>query len=127
MISLIGLTLQNSMDLHGSVWTFDMKSALLVHTTSCQHLNSEILMDTKYKEVAVWSRFIMCATSFDPQRDALIRDFLQQLDITTWSQMRKLLRKFIYYEPIFEPSCRAFFDRLSGPYIDELRRFTEVG
>jgi hypothetical protein len=126
MISLIGLTLQNSMDLHGSVWTFDMKSALLVHTTSCQHLNSEILMDTKYKEVAVWSRFIMCATSFDPQRDALIRDFLQQLDITTLIQMRKLLRKFIYYEPIFEPSCRAFFDRLSGPYIDELRRFTEV-
>jgi hypothetical protein len=125
-ISLIGLTLQNSMDYHGSEWTFDMKTALAVHTTSCQHLASEVLMETKYREVAVWSRFIMCATSSDPPRDTFIRDLVRQVGITTWDQMRKLLRKFIYYEPIFERSCRAYYEHLSQIPDDDVSRFTEI-
>jgi hypothetical protein len=125
-ISLIGLTLQNSMDFHGSEWTFDMKTALAVHTTSCQHLATDVLMETKFKEVAVWSRFIMCATSADPPRDVFIRELLRQVGITTWEQMRKLLRKFIYYEPIFEKSCQAFYEHLAQLSDDDVPRFTEI-
>lgn len=112
MISLIALTLRHAADRHRSPWRFDMETALSVHTTSCQHLGSESLLTTKYREIAVWARFILCATSRDPPRDEMMRGFLSELKVTSWEQVRKLLKKHIFNEALFGDRCRAFYRAL---------------
>jgi hypothetical protein len=110
MICLLGLTTQASMAHHQASWAFDMKTALLVHTVSCQHLNSELLMNTKYREIALWCRFILCAASRDPPRDKFMRDMLRQLGIISWPQMQTILQRHIYPDDLIGASCHAFFE-----------------
>lgn len=95
---------------HNRPWLLDLDSALAEHTVSCQHLRTEELLGTQYAEVAVWSRFVLCATSRDPDRDELIRHFLQCLDIHSWPEMKSVLQRYLWFEHMIGSQCRDFFD-----------------
>lgn len=114
LITISALQMSASHVHHGTKWMWDWETAIAIHAVSCQHLNTDALLDTPFRHLAVWSRFIMCALARDPDRDDIIRGFLQHLDITNWQQLSLMLEKHVYIEALFGASCLAFSDLLLG-------------
>lgn len=73
----------------------DHNGALVAHTSSCQHLNTEALMGTKYEAVAFWSRFMMCVISRDPDRDRLLYRWMRLCGVEDWIDLEALLGRHI--------------------------------
>lgn len=99
LISAAGVLLQTTLDIHHEKSAMDLQAGLDVHTTACQHLRSEELMGTKYQEVALWTRFTLCAMSpfaLFPGRDELLKSYLMRQGIETWEQLRSILERHLY-------------------------------
>lgn len=114
LISINGIIYQTSLDTLGSSMLFNLKLALDVHCVSCQHLDTDSLLGTRFEELAFWSRFILCAISRDPDRDELIKRLLLCLRLDSWKKVKALLEKFMELQPLFEDRCREFYELLTS-------------
>ncbi|KAK3628527.1 hypothetical protein LTR56_018572 [Elasticomyces elasticus] len=112
-ISICGIMIQHAMDVHKITWTFDLEGALHIHTQSCQHLRTEALLGTKYRDVGLWSRYVLCSLARDSVQDAFIKSMLKRLEITTFHELQAVLGRFVYHDAIFGDSCRKFWDMLT--------------
>ncbi|KAK4550013.1 hypothetical protein LTR36_002980 [Oleoguttula mirabilis] len=119
-ISINGVILQATLDAHGMELGMDLAAGLAIHTESCKHLRSEALMGTKYQEVAIWARFIMCAISREPSTDRLLRSFLQLQGVRSWNQLGLLLERHLYPVPLLEMMSHKLYNQLNSGQIDQL-------
>jgi hypothetical protein len=100
------------MQRHSVAWNFDLSGGLYIHTSSCQHQRSELLIGTKYAEIGLWARFMLCAIARDPSQDAYLKSLLHRLDIKTWPQLSIVLSRFLYFPDLFETGAKALFEVL---------------
>lgn len=111
-VSINGILLQTALDAHKVPWTMDLAAGLEVHTVACQHLNTEELMGTKYQEIAIWSRFVMCAISRDPERDDQLKRWLRRLEIQNWSQLEAMLERLLYPKALIGSMTETLYRQL---------------
>ncbi|KAK5687656.1 hypothetical protein LTS10_001796 [Elasticomyces elasticus] len=112
-ISICGIMIQHAMDVHKITWTFDLEGALHIHTQSCQHLRTEALLGTKYQDIGLWSRYVLCSLARDPVQDTFIKSMLMRLEVTTFHELQAVLGRFVYHDAIFGDSCRKLWDMLA--------------
>ncbi|KAK0868583.1 hypothetical protein LTR87_014069 [Friedmanniomyces endolithicus] len=123
-ISICGVLLQEAMDMHGVTWSFDLQGGLHVHTQSCQHLRTEMLIGTKYQDIALWSRFVLCSLARAPAQDVFLTRVLKRLDVKSFVQLRTILERFIYSPTVLSNPCRALWDTLG--IAPEWERYTDL-
>ncbi|KAK0264229.1 hypothetical protein LTS09_001707 [Friedmanniomyces endolithicus] len=123
-ISICGVLLQEAMDMHGVTWSFDLHGGLHVHTQSCQHLRTETLIGTKYQDIALWSRFVLCSLARAPAQDVFLTRVLKRLDVKSFVQLRTILERFVYPPTVLSNPCRALWDTLGKA--PEWERFTDL-
>ncbi|KAF2767251.1 hypothetical protein EJ03DRAFT_160101 [Teratosphaeria nubilosa] len=114
LISINGALLQHCYDLQKYPTTFDMYLALDVHCMSCQHLNTESLLGTKFEEVAFWTRYTLCAISRDPDRDEYIRYLMVRLRMDSWEKVNTVLNRHMDVEPVFGWVAEQFYRVLTA-------------
>ncbi|KAI7360205.1 hypothetical protein KC320_g168 [Hortaea werneckii] len=88
LISINGTIYRKTLDTLKIAMMFQIQAALDVHCVSCQHLNTDALLGTKYEELAFWSRFTLCAISRDPDRDGYIKRLLHALRLDSWEKVK---------------------------------------
>ncbi|KAK1821751.1 hypothetical protein LTR12_003800 [Friedmanniomyces endolithicus] len=123
-ISICGVLLQEAMDMHGVTWSFDLQGGLHVHTQSCQHLRTEMLIGTIYQDNALWSRFVLCSLARAPAQDVFLTRVLKRLDVKSFVQLRTILERFVYPQPVLSNPCRALWDTLG--IAPEWERYTDL-
>ncbi|CZT14303.1 uncharacterized protein RCC_00280 [Ramularia collo-cygni] len=94
-ISLNAVLHTVAMDTHKVHWSMDHADALAAHVSSCRHLNTGALMGTKYEAIGLWSRFMMCAISRDPDRDHLLYRWMRLCGVEAWLDLEALLARHI--------------------------------
>jgi hypothetical protein len=114
LISINGVLLQLCLDNLGIKSLFNMQLGLDVHCMSCQHLNTESLLPTKYREIAFWSRYILCSISRDPDRDEYLRYLMRVLDLDSWDKVRTMLERHVDLEPAFGWPCWNLYQTLTA-------------
>lgn len=119
-ISINGVYMQATLHAHNSELGMNLEAGLAIHTESCKHLNSEALMGTKFQEVALWARFILCAISREPSSDRLLRSFLHLQGIRNWIQLRALLERHLYSELLLGAISHDLYKQLNSGHIDQL-------
>lgn len=92
----------------------DHDSALVAHTTACQHLNTELLMGTKYEAIGLWSRFMMCVVSRDPARDNLLYRWMRICRVESWEDLEALLERHISLRPFLGQRTRDLYCIVTG-------------
>ncbi|KAI7530082.1 hypothetical protein KC331_g14865 [Hortaea werneckii] len=112
LISINGTIYRKTLDTLKIAMMFQIQTALDVHCVSCQHLNTDALLGTKFEQLAFWSRFTLCAISRDPDRDGYIKRLLHALRLDSWEKVKDILEKHMELRPLFEDKCRAFYDLL---------------
>ncbi|RMX78144.1 hypothetical protein D0869_09312 [Hortaea werneckii] len=112
LISINGTIYRKTLDTLKIAMMFQIQTALDVHCVSCQHLNTDALLGTKFEQLAFWSRFTLCAISRDPDRDGYIKRLLHALRLDSWEKVKGILEKHMELRPLFEDKCRAFYDLL---------------
>ncbi|TKA78006.1 hypothetical protein B0A55_03844 [Friedmanniomyces simplex] len=127
-ISVCGVILQSTMDMHNVTWSFDLKGGLYIHTQSCQHLRTDALIGTIYQDIGLWSRFVLCSLARDPVQDVFLTSLLKRLDVRTFAQLRVILERFVYFDAVLSDGCRALWDVLGmapewEAYTDLLRSY----
>lgn len=113
-ISVNGILLQATLDAHKVSWTMDLQMGLDIHAEACQHLRTEALMGTKYQEVAVWSKFMLCAISRDRSRIEPLRAFLQRQGVKSWEELRGLLGRHMQLELWLSTRFQDLYEHLMG-------------
>ncbi|KAK5115048.1 hypothetical protein LTR62_001745 [Meristemomyces frigidus] len=112
-ITICGILLQHTMDIHNITWNFDMRGGMAIHTSSCRHLQTEMLMGTRFEYIAIWARFSLCAVSRDEEQDAMLIGMLQRLNVRTWSHLKAILSCFLYEEGLMGGFCEGLFHLLT--------------
>ncbi|TKA78003.1 hypothetical protein B0A55_03840 [Friedmanniomyces simplex] len=128
-ISVCGVILQSTMDMHNVTWSFDLKGGLYIHTQSCQHLRTDALIGTIYQDIGLWSRFVLCSLARDPVQDVFLTSLLKRLDVRAFAQLRVILERFVYFDDVLGDGCRALWDDLGmapewEAYTDLLRSYS---
>ncbi|KAK4569542.1 hypothetical protein LTR86_003305 [Recurvomyces mirabilis] len=111
-INICGVLLQHTMNVHKIFWNFDMKGGMTIHTCSCRHLQTELLMGTQYEYIALWARFMLCAIARDPVQDSLLISMLHRMKIYAWPQLRAVFLSLLYDDQLMGGFCEAVFDIL---------------
>jgi hypothetical protein len=98
LISITGKFLRLASDYHHVQWEADIEGALYFHALSCRHLKTYALVQAGYAELALWSRWIMCAISRVPEADTTLRRLLEILQIQAFDDLDAILSEYIYPE-----------------------------
>ncbi|KAK3068795.1 hypothetical protein LTR53_013355, partial [Teratosphaeriaceae sp. CCFEE 6253] len=113
-ISICGVILQHTMDMHDVRWSgsFDLRGGLMIHTQSCQHLRTTALLGTKYQEVGLWARFVLCSLARDATQDAFLKATLQKLGVVSFEHLKAIMGSFVYFDNVLGACCFALWTLL---------------
>lgn len=113
LIAVSGVWLEAVSKVHGLSQIMDIRAGLRIHVEACQHLRTEMLLGTRYQEVALWARFTLCATTRDEPRDELLRSFLKRRGIGSWDQFKMMLEPHIYSEQLLGADVYNLYELLT--------------
>lgn len=71
-------------------------------------------MGTKYANIGLWSRFMMCVISRDPARDHLLHRWMRMCDTETWEDLEALLGKHIDLKPFLGERTHELYRIVTG-------------
>lgn len=87
-------------------------------------LDQDALKEPKSAEAALWAVFIISVTCGSTVNifNQLLFGLFQDLQLTYWEQVRKVLLDFIYPGSFLDEPCRQFYDKLQGTQPDQTNR-----
>lgn len=103
----------------------DIECGLDTHHQATKVLNLEdfdAVMGTSYQELSFWALWVLSAVamkSWDRQMLRVLRRFQQNIGLSTWRGVKKLLQRYVYREEHLEAPSKALWARLME-YEDQL-------
>lgn len=111
-LSIISLHAHIAHSMHNAVTYLNILGAANVHAHSCQHLRTPALMGTRFAYLAIWARFTICAISPGSTPNHLLKQWLKELHIKTWVQMKVILEAHLFLDA-FAVQAQTLFEELS--------------
>jgi hypothetical protein len=115
IISINAPIMQACIEAHGVSWGFAIQQGIDIHAEACQHLKTHELMNTKYRDIAIWAKMTLISHATPTQSgDEHVRAIMKDSGpgIETWEQMESLLKRFVYKEELTAAKYRRLFDAL---------------
>lgn len=94
-VSISAMYLRVASTIHQIQWIADVEGAVAAHTQSCHHLETDVLIRNGYLKVALWSRWIICVASRDPESDDLLRHLISLARVHNYGELETLLKRHI--------------------------------
>ena len=105
----------------GAVFAYDSKyqKGLEAAWSEAMLLDQTALKDLNAAEASLWAVFVISVTTGSTAEffRQLLDSLFQDLRITYWSQVRDVLRDFIYPVSFLDEPCKMFYDSLQAPQI----------
>ncbi|KAF2724719.1 hypothetical protein K431DRAFT_131585 [Polychaeton citri CBS 116435] len=100
----------------GNKLFMDVLDTIDEHFRETRPLRTEVLLGTKYEEIALWTRFTLTAKArphfWDGRSIEILRQLIIRQDIQCWEDLDALLKRYPYVQPVYEDCSRELYQVL---------------